>query len=142
MARFGWQAEGKARVEKKRPTFAGRAAAGLGVIAVALATAALPAAADEDRAAYVKTVLAIDANPAYGNYLSSQCSTCHGQGSGQGSAGRIPPIRGMASEDLVGALYDYRTGIRANEVMKSVADALGDEEVAALAAYYEELDPQ
>lgn len=110
---------------------------------VAVVLAALPATAetsdvDEDRAAHVEAVLAIEANPAYGDYLSSQCSTCHGEG----RAGRIPPIRGMAAEDLIGALYEYRTGTRDNDVMRSIAEALGDDEMAALAAYYEGLNPQ
>ena len=71
---------------------------------------------------------------ALGEYLSSECVTCH-QLSGAATAG-IPPITGMPPEAFVAALMAYKTGIRDNQVMRSVAARLSDEEMAALAAYF------
>ena len=62
--------------------------------------------------------------------------TCHRAG---GAAGGIPPITGWAAADFVLTLYDFRSGARRHEVMEVVARSLGDEEIAALAVYFESL---
>jgi cytochrome c553 len=100
--------------------------------------AATAKASDEnDTNAFLEKVMAIDADPAYGAYLSSQCSTCHGS-----SGGQIPPLRGLPADYFITALHEYRTGIRTNDVMKTMAGGLSNEEIAALATYYADLDPQ
>lgn len=70
---------------------------------------------------------------AYGEYLSSQCVTCHRSGA---SAGSIPPIAGLPPSAFVDALLAYKSGERDNQVMRNVTSALGLEEIAALAAYF------
>lgn len=79
-------------------------------------------------------VLALDGDIAYGEYLSAECAACHVP-DGQ-SAGGVPQINGLSREDLMLALYQYRTGARDNSTMMSVAASLGDEEIASLAAYF------
>lgn len=79
-------------------------------------------------------------DPAYGEYLAGQCVTCH-PASGHASGG-IPPIVGLPTDVFVEALLAYKTGERDNQVMRSVAGALGLEEIAALAAYFATLSPQ
>lgn len=81
-----------------------------------------------------------EGDPAYGEYLSAQCLTCH-PASGQPQAG-IPPIVGMPADALVDALLAYKNGDRDNQVMRSMAGTLGIEEFAALAAYFAKLSPQ
>ncbi len=71
---------------------------------------------------------------ALGEYLSSECVTCH-QLSGAATAG-IPAITGMPPEAFLAALMAYKTGIRDNQVMRSIASRLSEEEMAALAAYF------
>ncbi len=82
-------------------------------------------------------VLEIEGDPAYGEYLSGECVTCH-QASG-GDDG-IPSITGWPEEDFVIALHAYKQKLRPHPVMQMVASRLSDEEIAALAAYFKGLE--
>lgn len=78
-------------------------------------------------------VLAIVGDAEYGEYLAQECMTCHLRtGSDQG----IPAITGWYEEDFVVAMHAYRRGLRPHQVMQMMAQRLGDEEIAALAAYF------
>jgi cytochrome c len=74
--------------------------------------------------------LAADAG--YGEYLASECVTCHGAHANAS----IPALQALAYEELIAALKAYREGTRTNPVMQSVARSLGDAEIEALAAYF------
>lgn len=82
-------------------------------------------------------ILAIRGDPAYGEYLSSECVTCH-QASGADKG--IPSITGWPSETFVTALHAYKNKARDNRVMQLIASTLSDEEIAALAAYFEKTE--
>ncbi len=75
----------------------------------------------------------------YGRYLSGECVTCHRLSGGDNA---IPPITGWAKAPFIHALYEYKTKIRGNPVMQTVTGRLGDEEMAALAAYFGSLPVQ
>jgi cytochrome c len=82
-------------------------------------------------------ILAIKGDPAYGEYLSSECTTCHQvDGSDQG----IPSVTGWPTEDFVVAMHAYREKLRPHPVMQMMAGRLSDDEIAALAAYFETLE--
>ncbi|HKH32838.1 MAG TPA: hypothetical protein VKA80_01535 [Beijerinckiaceae bacterium] len=70
---------------------------------------------------------------AYGEYLSSECVTCHLLG---GRFAGIPPIIGWPEETFVAVMNEYRLKVRPNPVMQTLAGRLSDEEIAALAAYF------
>ena len=81
-------------------------------------------------------ILAMVGDPEYGEYLASECTTCHQRdGSDQG----IPSITGWPAEDFVIAMHAYKRKIRPHPVMQSYAGRLTDEEIAAIAAYFEGL---
>lgn len=82
-------------------------------------------------------VLAITGDVEYGAYLASECTTCH-QASG-GDDG-IPNIVGLPTDAFATAMHAYREKVRENPVMQLVAGRLGDEEIAALAAYFKDLE--
>jgi len=82
-------------------------------------------------------VLAIMGDPDYGEYLSSECTTCHQI---DGDAEGIPAIIGWPEEDFVLAMHAYRRKIRPHPVMQMMAGRLSDEEIAALAAYFGALE--
>ncbi|MBX2882373.1 MAG: hypothetical protein KTR32_20660 [Granulosicoccus sp.] len=69
----------------------------------------------------------------YGEYLASECAGCHNPEGDTSSS--VPVIHGLNAEKLVQALVDYREGERENSSMQDVASNLGNEEIAALAAY-------
>jgi cytochrome c553 len=75
---------------------------------------------------------------AFGEYLSSECVTCH-QASGRFDG--IPPIVGWPEQSFVAIMKQYRTKERANPVMQTIAGKLTEEEIAALAAYFGSLKP-
>lgn len=81
----------------------------------------------------VANVLSMSDDVAYGEYLAGECASCHAKTAVSGS--NVPVIHGASSEHIARALLEYRNGIRDNSTMKNVVDALGDEEIAALAHY-------
>lgn len=83
-------------------------------------------------------ILALQGDPEFGEYLASECVTCH---RADGSADGIPSITLWPAEDFVIAMHAYKRKLRPHPVMQMMAGRLNDEEIAALAAYFEGLDP-
>lgn len=78
-------------------------------------------------------ILAIEGDPAYGEYLSGECIACH---SATGADTGIPSITAWPADDFVTALHAYKEGAREHPVMQMVTGRLSPEEIAALAAYF------
>jgi cytochrome c len=98
----------------------------LGVFVAALV--ATPAAAADYPA------LAMAGDVAYGEYLATECVTCHAK------AGKaIPAITGRDRAEIIVALYAFKSGTRTNQTMQTVAASLGDAEIAALADHLAQL---
>jgi len=82
-------------------------------------------------------ILAIKGDPDYGEYLASECQTCHqADGSDQG----IPSVTGWPPEDFVVAMHAYKQKLRPHPVMQMMAGRLNEEAIAALAAYFATLE--
>lgn len=82
-------------------------------------------------------ILALVGDPEYGAYLSGECTTCH---QSNGGADGIPSIVLWPEPDFVVAMHAYKNKKRQHPVMQMIAGRLGDEEIAALAAYFAGLD--
>lgn len=82
-------------------------------------------------------ILALEGDPEYGEYLSNECVSCH---QADGSAEGIPSITRWPEEDFVVAMHAYKRKLRPHPVMQMMAGRLSDEEIAALAAYFKDLD--
>ena len=79
-------------------------------------------------------ILAIVGDRDYGEYLASECTTCHqADGGDQG----IPSITGWPKDDFVTVMHAYKVKHRPHPVMQMMAGKLSDEEIAALAVYFE-----
>jgi len=74
---------------------------------------------------------------AAGKAKAATCAGCHGA-HGEGKKPN-PPLAGMAEDKFVQALSDYKSGKRANPMMKNFASKLTDADAANLAAYYASL---
>ncbi|MGF1660011.1 MAG: c-type cytochrome [Rubrimonas sp.] len=80
-----------------------------------------------------RDLLELSGDPAYGEYLAAECVTCH---QADGADRGIPGIFGWYEEDFKAALHAYRVKLRENATMQTIAGGLGDEEIAALAAWF------
>lgn len=69
-----------------------------------------------------------------GQYLSSECVTCH-HASGQDAQG-IPKIIGWPEDQFIAVMNAYKQKQRDNPVMQTVAGRLEPDDIAALAAYF------
>jgi len=117
-------------------TFAGlRKASDRADVIAYLATFAAPDARAEEFSVTPET-LAIEGDTEYGEYLSSECTTCHQV---DGSSDGIPPIAGLDTATFVTAMHAYREGAREHQVMQMITGRLSDEEIASLAVYFESL---
>lgn len=82
-------------------------------------------------------VFLIDGDIEYGEFLSSECITCHLQ---SGEDNGIPSITNWPVEDFVRVMHAYKNKVRDNPVMTLVAGRLDDEGIAGLAAYFAEIE--
>ena len=74
---------------------------------------------------------------AVGKTRSAACAPCHGA-DGKG----VPPnpaLAGKPEAEQVKALQDFKSGARANPIMKGIASTLSDKDMEDLAAYYASL---
>lgn len=76
-----------------------------------------------------------EGDPEYGQYLSSECVTCHQSA----VTGTIPAIAGMNEDGFISLMKLYRSKQLENPTMQTVAMRLSDEDIAALAAYFSAL---
>jgi cytochrome c553 len=65
------------------------------------------------------------------------CAGCHGA-NGEGKSPN-PALAGKSEDELAQALKDYKSGKRANAIMKTFAAPLSDQDIANIAAYYASL---
>jgi cytochrome c553 len=76
-------------------------------------------------------------DPAAGKAKAASCAGCHGA-NGEGVKPN-PPLAGLPEAKFVQAMKDYKSGKRANPIMKSFAGPLSDQDFENLAAYYASL---
>ena len=76
---------------------------------------------------------------ALGEYLSSECTTCH-QVNGRQQGG-IPAIVGWPEDQFVAVMNSYQRKHRENVTMQTIAGRLSPDELAALASYFGSLKP-
>ena len=81
---------------------------------------------------------ATDAQLALGRHLSQECTSCHRI---DGVEHGIPSIIGLDTEDFITTLNFYKSGMRNNPAMVSVAESLDDAQIQALAVYFGSLKP-
>lgn len=76
-------------------------------------------------------------NAQAGKNKAATCAGCHGA-NGEGIAPN-PALAGKNEDQIIQAMKDYKSGKRANPVMKTFAGQVNDQDVADLAAYYASL---
>ena len=91
------------------------------LIAAALAGLAMTASAEESTAPE----------------KAALCAACHGPGGGKPILPEYPVLAGQYANYLQHALHEYKDGKRKNPVMTAQAAGLSDEDIKALALYFE-----
>jgi cytochrome c553 len=64
------------------------------------------------------------------------CAACHGADGAKPVAPENPILAGQYPDYLVKALSDYKSGKRANPIMKAFADQLSKQDIEDLAAWF------
>src|SRR5437879_12963589 len=102
--------------------------AGLSIAAIAVATFAGPAWAQEPAA---------QGDARHGKAISYTCLGCHGIDGYKNAYPMysVPKLEGQNPDYLAAALHGYRDGDRAHVTMHSQASQLPDQEILAIAAY-------
>ncbi|MCG6882359.1 MAG: hypothetical protein LJE62_01250 [Silicimonas sp.] len=103
--------------------------------AAILALCAFPAFANEAE----ELLLAETGDAEYGEYLASECTSCHQI---SGAMDGIPPIVGWDEIAFRLTMHHFRNKTREHQAMNVIAARLGDEEIAALSAYFATLNPE
>jgi|GEM_PF-531265 len=75
----------------------------------------------------------------YGEYLVSDCTSCHSLHVDRGS---IVALAGLPNSYLIQTLESYRADERENQAMTTVAKSLTDEDIQAIAAYLVTVPPK
>lgn len=74
---------------------------------------------------------------ASGQAMAWQCAPCHGT-NGQELLEAMPPLAGMPVEQFTKAMLAYRDGTRPAVIMDRVARGFTDEEIHAMAVWFEQ----
>lgn len=86
-------------------------------------------------ASHASDILA-NADIGYGEYLSSECVTCHKI---NGKSEGVPSISGVDAKALATLLHAYKSKKLENKVMQLMAGGLDNEQIASLAVYFSSL---
>src|ERR1700681_2248579 len=80
------------------------------------------------------------ADIAAGKEKAELCAGCHGD-NGISQTENIPSLAGQPDQFIQWQLVFFRGGSRKNEQMQPIAEAIGNEDVRALGAYFASLTP-
>src|SRR6202041_2550003 len=80
------------------------------------------------------------ADVAAGRALAEGCAACHG-GDGVSQAELTPSLAGQPDEFVQWQLVYFRSGVRKSDVMGPIAQALSNQDIRDLGAYYASLSP-
>jgi cytochrome c553 len=69
--------------------------------------------------------------------LAANCGACHGTGGRPAAGSTVPALAGRPAGDLVQVMGQFKSGARPATVMHQIAKGYSDDEIAAIAAYFE-----
>ncbi|MCC5881031.1 MAG: cytochrome c [Halomonas sp.] len=81
----------------------------------------------------------LDGDPERGAEMAKLCTSCHGH-QGRSVTSRYPSIAGMDEAHFIEGMQALRAGERGH-LMASMTRGLSDQDIADLAAYYAQLEP-
>ena len=69
--------------------------------------------------------------------LAANCGACHGTSGRPATGSLVPGLAGRPAGELVQIMGQFKSGARPATVMHQIAKGYGDDEIAAIAAYFE-----
>lgn len=66
---------------------------------------------------------------------ATSCSGCHASSTKVQTP--VPPLKGRGAADIAEAMTEYKSGKRPGTIMDRIAKGFSDEEIRAIAAWYE-----
>ena len=75
-------------------------------------------------------------NAERGKEKAQPCAACHGPQGNQPIGPDFPILAGQPADYLSKVLRDYKSGARANAIMKGLAEPLSKQDIEDLAAYF------
>ncbi len=82
--------------------------------------------------------IAAAADAEAGKNKAAACAGCHGT-DGKALLAEYPNLAGQGANYLIKQLQDYKSGARENAIMAGMSAALSEEDMADIAAYYENM---
>ncbi|PPK50684.1 c-type cytochrome [Marinobacter persicus] len=76
-------------------------------------------------------------DPAAGEQKAAVCTSCHGQGGAKPIMGSYPKLSGLGEQYLFNQLTAIKSGDRAVPQMTGLLDAMSDQDLRNLAAYFD-----
>ena len=70
--------------------------------------------------------------------MAANCAACHGTNGRSAPGPLMAPLAGRAQGEIVTILAEFKSGKRPATVMHQIAKGFGDEEIAAVALYFEQ----
>ena len=67
---------------------------------------------------------------------AASCSGCHASNTRVDTP--VPPLSGRPASDIATAMTEYKSGARKGTIMDRIAKGFSDEEIRAIAAWYEQ----
>ena len=89
----------------------------------------------------VKTSIAGEGDVNVGRRLSKDCESCHGE-NGNAKKNKMPTLAGQDAKFFIKAMDHYKSGKRKHEKMFDAVEALSDQDVIDLAAFYAAEEPR
>lgn len=77
-----------------------------------------------------------DDHVANGRAKAQPCAACHGPEGNKPIGPDFPILAGQHADYLRKALLDYKSGVRANAIMKGFAEPLSKQDIEDLSAYF------
>jgi sulfide dehydrogenase cytochrome subunit len=84
--------------------------------------------------AFAQSAAGVPAQPV--RYLAANCANCHGT-NGAGSVG-LPGLAGLKKEYIIEQMNAFKNGKREATLMHQIAKGYTDEQIAAMAAFFEQ----
>jgi sulfide dehydrogenase cytochrome subunit len=69
--------------------------------------------------------------------MAAGCAICHGTSGRPAEGSSVPRLAGRSAESIIGKMKEFREGKREATVMHQIAKGYGENEIAAMAAYFE-----